>query len=95
MRLHALTPAQGGLDQLVREVVSTGETVVITRGGNAVARLEPVAPAARSAEARTAASERLAHLQARLAARSPDMAPVSWDALKRWARDYEDDLPGA
>ena len=73
MRTVSAREANQGFSKLLR-AVTEGEEVLITRRGEPVARLTPVAPAAHDAERQAEIDRIIAHLR-----ESVDLgSPVSW-----------------
>lgn len=81
--------AKNSLSALVQEVEETGEGIVITRHGKPAARLVPVEPSRREAQA--AAWRRLREIRAEAERRNPGVEAIPWETLKTWARDEDDD----
>ncbi|MDI1326838.1 MAG: type II toxin-antitoxin system prevent-host-death family antitoxin [Brevundimonas sp.] len=79
--------AKTNLSALIDEVETSGEAIVITRHGKAVARLAPE-PSDRRARA-TELAERTRAFRDKQAP-DPDWASLSWEQLKAIARDEAD-----
>ncbi|HUZ12220.1 MAG TPA: type II toxin-antitoxin system prevent-host-death family antitoxin [Caulobacteraceae bacterium] len=90
MRQVALYDAKNGLSALVQEVEKTGEEIVITRHGKPAAKLAPAGPSATSTRAEAISS--LLRLRREAARRHPNAAPLTWETLKHWMRDEDDDV---
>lgn len=86
MRHVGVLEAKTQLSALLDAVEKTGEPVVITRHGKAVARLSVEVPFA-DRPRRLTGEELLARSRALRAAQSPDPEPLSWEAMKAIARD--------
>lgn len=84
MRAVGVLEAKTNLSALLEEVERSGETIVITRHGKAVARLTPE----RSGR-RTSASELAERARAfrNHQSKDPEWASLSWEDLKAIARD--------
>lgn len=84
MRSVGVLEAKTNLSALIDDVETTGETIVITRHGKAVARLapEPSARPTRGAEL----AERARAFRDRQKP-DPEWASLSWEELKAIARD--------
>ena len=87
MRTVGVLEAKTNLSALIDDVESTGEVIVITRHGKAVARLAPE-PFGRRIKASELA-ERTREFRHRQAP-DPDWSSLSWDELKMIARDETD-----
>ena len=87
MRTVGVLEAKTNLSALIDEVETSGEVIVITRHGKAVARLAPE-PSNRRERA-TELAERARAFRAKQAP-DPDWASLSWEQLKAIARDEAD-----
>lgn len=84
MRTVGVLEAKTNLSALLDDVEATGEVIVITRHGKAVARLSPE-PVARQSSVLNVA-ERARAFRDRQAP-DPEWASLSWEELKAIARD--------
>jgi len=87
VRSVGVLEAKTNLSALLDEVETTGEAIVITRHGKAVARLAPEPPAPRAGSVGMA--ERARAFRDRQAP-DPEWAALSWEELKAIARDEVD-----
>lgn len=87
MRTVGVLEAKTHLSALIDEVGMSGEAIVITRHGKAVARLAPE-PAARPSGALGVAERARAFRDKQ--APDPEWAALSWEELKAIARDETD-----
>lgn len=87
MRTVGVLEAKTTLSALIDEVEATGEFIVITRHGKAVARLSPERSRRRTSIAGLA--ERARAFRDKQPA-DPDWASLSWEDLKAIARDSVD-----
>jgi prevent-host-death family protein len=87
VRTVGVLEAKTNLSALIDDVESTGEAIVITRHGKAVARLAPE-PSARRAGASGVAERARAFRDKQ--APDPEWAALSWEELKAMARDEAD-----
>ncbi|WP_420477701.1 type II toxin-antitoxin system Phd/YefM family antitoxin [Brevundimonas sp. FT23028] len=84
MRTVGVLEAKTNLSALLDNVEATGEVIVITRHGKAIARLSPE-PAARQSSAPSVAERARAFREKQ--APDPEWASLSWEQLKAIARD--------
>lgn len=84
MRSVGVLEAKTNFSALIDNVEATGEVIVITRHGKAVARLAPEPSARRTRE--TGVAERARAFRDRQKP-DPEWASLSWDELKAIARD--------
>ena len=84
MRSVGVLEAKTNLSALLDEVETTGEAIVITRHGKAVARLSP-APVTPAPGALSVAERARAFRDKQ--APDPEWASLSWEELKAIARD--------
>jgi prevent-host-death family protein len=91
MKQIALAAAETRLSALVEEVERTGKDIVITRQGRPAVRLSPV-PQEEDAAKRAAALERLRILREQISREHPDAPWPSWEVLKGWAHDEDNQL---
>lgn len=89
MKKVALYDAKNTLSALIQEVAETGEEIVITRHGKPTVKLVPIEEI--SAKSRREALDRLKALRDDFARRNPDAPSMTWDELKRLARDENDE----
>ncbi len=87
MRTVGVLEAKTNLSALIDEVETSGEIIVITRHGKAVARLAPE-PSARLHGASSVAERARAFREKQ--APDPEWASLSWEELKAIARDEAD-----
>ena len=84
MRSVGVLEAKTNLSALLDEVETTGEAIVITRHGKAVARLSPE-PVTQASRALSVADRARAFRDKQ--APDPEWASLSWEELKAIARD--------
>lgn len=87
MRTVGVLEAKTNLSALIDEVETSGQAIVITRHGKAVARLAPE-PSARLAGAPGVAERARAFRDSQ--APDPEWESLSWEELKAIARDETD-----
>lgn len=87
MRSVGVLEAKTNLSALLEEVETSGEAIVITRHGKAVARLTPERPGRRTPSSELAERARAFRNDQ---PKDPDWSSLSWDELKAIARDDAD-----